>query len=167
MGSQWSVVLRLFTCNPPQVRGWEPLFLTSASLLPATGVSMLRCRRPGPCSINHTSDSRHGLASVARDLHNLSFWSHYCYVSSLWWKANISAFPWKLLSDGRNKSQEKFLHQSCCSQLLCGIQRISASAARQRKLFDPNAMVVWEHNYRTISSDFRLFDLFPNRQLVD
>lgn len=33
---------------------------------------MLRCRRPGLLSINHGSDLRHGLASVASDLQNLS-----------------------------------------------------------------------------------------------
>lgn len=155
------VVLKLFTCSPEYViksqHPWNQSFCSLKWLLPCY---TLRCRRLSPFSISHTSDSRHGLASIASDLHNLSFWNHYCYLSFLWWKANISTFPQKLLSDGRNKSQENFLHRSCWSQLLCGIQRIPFSVAQQQKLFDPNAMAVWKVNYRIISSFSAVWFIF-------
>lgn len=65
---------------------------------------MLRCRRPGPSASITPVTWDMGLQKS--DLHNLSFWSHHCCVGFLWWKASSSASPRKLLSDGRNKSQE-------------------------------------------------------------
>lgn len=82
-----------------------------------------------------------------------------CQAGFLRWKANSSASPQRLLSDGRSKSQE-----IPASKLLkaAGVefQGISASVAWLHELLEPSAVAGGKDKYSLISSDFELFGWF-------